>query len=75
MSGASTPSRGTTPLSGSTPSTPSVTGFSYQNSIEPSAKWLVQKYGGTSVGKFAAKIAEDILPYVKSCSHQVDLTE
>ncbi|KZS97301.1 aspartate kinase [Sistotremastrum niveocremeum HHB9708] len=34
----------------------------HQNSIDPSAKWLVQKYGGTSVGKFAAKIAEDIIP-------------
>lgn len=34
----------------------------HQNSIDPSATWLVQKYGGTSVGKFAAKIAEDIVP-------------
>jgi len=37
----------------------------HQNSIDPAAKWIVQKYGGTSVGKFAAKIAEDIVPYVK----------
>jgi aspartate kinase len=35
----------------------------HQNSIDPSAKWLVQKYGGTSVGKFADKIA-DIVAYV-----------
>ncbi|THH05647.1 hypothetical protein EW146_g9846, partial [Bondarzewia mesenterica] len=34
----------------------------HQNSIDPAAKWLVQKYGGTSVGKFAAKIAQDIVP-------------
>ncbi|KAI0659378.1 aspartate kinase [Cubamyces menziesii] len=34
----------------------------HQNTIDPAAKWLVQKYGGTSVGKFAAKIAEDIIP-------------
>lgn len=36
----------------------------HQNTMDPSAKWLVQKYGGTSVGKFATKIAEDIVPYV-----------
>ncbi|KAI0674553.1 aspartate kinase [Trametes maxima] len=34
----------------------------HQNTIDPAAKWLVQKYGGTSVGKFASKIAEDIIP-------------
>ncbi|KAI0765286.1 aspartate kinase [Fomes fomentarius] len=34
----------------------------HQNTIDPAAKWLVQKYGGTSVGKFAAKIAENIIP-------------
>ncbi|KAH8101893.1 aspartate kinase [Cristinia sonorae] len=34
----------------------------HQNTIDPAAKWLVQKYGGTSVGKFATKIAEDIIP-------------
>ncbi|KAF9444102.1 aspartate kinase [Macrolepiota fuliginosa MF-IS2] len=33
----------------------------HQNSIDPAAKWLVQKYGGTSVGKFAVRIAEDIV--------------
>ena len=36
----------------------------HQNTIDPAAKWLVQKYGGTSVGKFAAQIAETIIPYV-----------
>ncbi|KAI0341386.1 aspartate kinase [Trametopsis cervina] len=33
----------------------------HQNSADPAAKWLVQKFGGTSVGKFAVKIAEDIV--------------
>ena len=26
--------------------------------------WVVQKFGGTSVGKFAREIAEDIVRYV-----------
>lgn len=26
--------------------------------------WIVQKFGGTSVGKFAGNIAEDIVRYV-----------
>ncbi|KAI5121425.1 hypothetical protein M0805_006187 [Coniferiporia weirii] len=34
----------------------------HQNSVDPAATWIVQKYGGTSVGKFAAKIAEEIVP-------------
>ncbi|KAJ7793425.1 aspartate kinase [Mycena olivaceomarginata] len=33
----------------------------HQNSIDPSSRWLVQKFGGTSVGKFAANIARDIV--------------
>jgi len=28
------------------------------------ANWVVQKFGGTSVGKFAVQIAEDIVLYV-----------
>ena len=28
------------------------------------ANWVVQKFGGTSVGKFAVKIAEEIVLYV-----------
>ena len=28
---------------------------------DASQKWTVQKFGGTSVGKFANKIAEDIV--------------
>jgi aspartate kinase len=38
----------------------------HQNSIDPSARWLVQKFGGTSIGKFAVKIAEDIVSFVAS---------
>ena len=26
--------------------------------------WVVQKYGGTSIGKFAKCIANEIVPYV-----------
>ncbi|KAK7684980.1 hypothetical protein QCA50_011815 [Cerrena zonata] len=33
----------------------------HQNSLDPSTKWIVQKFGGTSVGKFAVQIAEDIV--------------
>ncbi|KAF8191163.1 Aspartate/glutamate/uridylate kinase [Pholiota molesta] len=33
----------------------------HQNTIDPDAKWLVQKFGGTSVGKFAHKIAADVV--------------
>ena len=28
--------------------------------------WIVQKYGGTSIGKFAKSIANEIVPYVSS---------
>ncbi|KAG8854213.1 mRNA cleavage and polyadenylation factor subunit [Tulasnella sp. 330] len=44
--------------SGSLPTPPGL----HQNSIDPAARWLVQKYGGTSVGKFAERIAETIVP-------------
>ncbi|KAM5532163.1 hypothetical protein V8D89_014188 [Ganoderma adspersum] len=63
MSAASTPSpvssRSSSLSSGQGPPTPP---NMHQNTIDPAAKWLVQKYGGTSVGKFATKIAEDIIP-------------
>ncbi|KZO91992.1 aspartate kinase [Calocera viscosa TUFC12733] len=36
----------------------------------PSAPWLIQKFGGTSVGKFASTIAEDIVPRYMS-THRV----
>jgi aspartate kinase len=37
-----------------------------QNSDSPNARWVIQKFGGTSVGKFAAKIAEEVVPCVLS---------
>jgi len=43
----------------------------HQNTIDPDARWLVQKYGGTSVGKFAVKIACDIVSSVSQFSHHV----
>ncbi|KAI3612978.1 aspartate kinase [Moniliophthora roreri] len=33
----------------------------YQNCTSPGAKWVVQKFGGTSIGKYAVKIAGDII--------------
>ncbi|KAF8906784.1 Aspartate/glutamate/uridylate kinase [Gymnopilus junonius] len=45
-------------LSSSPPKTPPNL---HQNSADPNARWLVQKFGGTSVGKFAVKIAEDVV--------------
>lgn len=35
-----------------------------QNNMDSSTKWLVQKYGGTSVGKFVTRIADEIIPFV-----------
>ncbi|KAI0698046.1 aspartate kinase [Cerioporus squamosus] len=67
MSAASTPSSASA-ASSSRSSSISSTGAPrtppnmHQNTIDPAAKWLVQKYGGTSVGKFATKIAEEIIP-------------
>ena len=62
MSDHSTPvSSRSSSLSSSPPRTPPNL---HQNSIDPAAKWLVQKFGGTSVGKFAVKIAEDIVSFV-----------
>ncbi|KAI0634832.1 aspartate kinase [Trametes polyzona] len=66
MSLASTPTSMSAPSSRSSslssPTVPRTPPNMHQNTIDPAAKWLVQKYGGTSVGKFAAKIAEDIIP-------------
>ncbi|KZT68332.1 aspartate kinase [Daedalea quercina L-15889] len=54
----SSSSRSSSVSSSSLPKTPPNL---HQNTIDPAAKWLVQKFGGTSVGKFATKIAEDIV--------------
>ncbi|KAF8588204.1 aspartate kinase [Ramaria rubella] len=58
----STPSECTSSTSDRSISPPHTPSNLHQNTIEPSAEWLVQKFGGTSVGKFAIKIAEDIVP-------------
>ncbi|KAG6379561.1 Aspartate/glutamate/uridylate kinase [Boletus reticuloceps] len=72
VSGGRTPSHwrtksvSTLVISASSPSTPSTSPPStppnlHQNTIDPCARWLVQKFGGTSVGKFAVQIARDIV--------------
>ena len=33
----------------------------HQNTADPAARWLVQKFGGTSIGKFPVQIARDIV--------------
>ena len=44
----------------------------YQNTLcapernSSQGRWIVQKFGGTSVGKFAVKIAEDIVKYAEA---------
>ena len=35
-----------------------------QSNRDSEMGWIVQKFGGTSVGKFAEKIAEDVVTYV-----------
>ena len=35
-----------------------------ERNLPGGANWVVQKFGGTSVGKFAVQIAEDIVLYV-----------
>lgn len=37
-----------------------------EKDLQGGANWVVQKFGGTSVGKFAVKIAEDIVLYVSA---------
>ncbi|KIY61670.1 aspartate kinase [Cylindrobasidium torrendii FP15055 ss-10] len=57
---ASPPSTSTSSL-GSMTSLPKTPPNLHQNSIDPSSTWLVQKFGGTSVGKFASQIAREIV--------------
>jgi aspartate kinase len=69
MSEPSTPSTSASSPSLSSTDTPPPPGTPpnlHQNTIDPNARWVVQKYGGTSVGKFAAQIAENIVPYAKA---------
>ncbi|KAJ7753789.1 Aspartate/glutamate/uridylate kinase [Mycena metata] len=66
MSGSSSSSSSrSSSLSSSPPRTPPNL---HQNSIDPSSRWLVQKFGGTSVGKFAVNIAKDIVSSQVVCS-------
>ncbi|TFY69330.1 hypothetical protein EVG20_g3188 [Dentipellis fragilis] len=72
MSTSSTPSPtlSCTSLSRSpSPSPPRTPPNLHQNTIDPAAQWLVQKYGGTSVGKFVDKIAGEIVPCVLFSIH------
>ncbi|KAJ4466999.1 Aspartate/glutamate/uridylate kinase [Lentinula aciculospora] len=47
--------------SGRSPSPPKTPPNLHQNSIDPDSKWLVQKFGGTSVGKFPVQIATEVV--------------
>lgn len=38
-------------------------------------RWIVQKFGGTSVGKFADKIAEDIVKYATPHGFRIDAVD
>ncbi|KAI9839033.1 MAG: Aspartokinase [Sclerophora amabilis] len=42
---------------------------------EDSRSWIVQKFGGTSLGKFAINVAEDIVKYVKLARLQDVITD
>jgi len=42
---------------------PVVNGASLQRNSDVDSGWIVQKFGGTSVGKFAEKIAEDVVGF------------
>ncbi|KAF7318296.1 hypothetical protein HMN09_00338300 [Mycena chlorophos] len=59
MSGSSSSS--SSPSSSASSELPRTPPNLHQNSIDPSSRWLVQKFGGTSVGKFAVNIARDIV--------------
>lgn len=61
------------------PNIPTTFTMAYTNGFEQSiphqqeknlpggGNWVVQKFGGTSVGKFAVDIAQDIVMYVVAC--------
>lgn len=42
---------------------PALVNGALQGNSNPDNGWIVQKFGGTSVGKFAEKIAEDVVGY------------
>jgi len=43
---------------------PAVNGVPLQRNLNVDNGWIVQKFGGTSVGKFAEKIAQDVVGFV-----------
>ena len=46
----------------------------HQNTTDPDARWLVQEFGETSVGKFAVKVARDVVRLVSLLpSHVITL--
>ena len=47
--------------------------LSLQGNSERHDGWIVQKFGGTSVGKFAEKIAEDVVSYFPLSDAEVKL--
>ncbi|KAJ3863987.1 Aspartate/glutamate/uridylate kinase [Lentinula novae-zelandiae] len=66
MSTSSSPSSSSS-SSERSPSPPKTPPNLHQNSIDPESKWLVQKFGGTSVGKFPVQIASEVVAkYVDS---------
>ncbi|KAG6857043.1 hypothetical protein H0H87_010397 [Tephrocybe sp. NHM501043] len=66
------PGSSSSPASSKSPTPPRTPPNLHQNTTDPSARWLVQKFGGTSVGKFAIKIAEDIVAFVSpSCLSKI----
>jgi hypothetical protein len=46
-----------------------VNGAGLQTNSNQSIGWVVQKFGGTSIGKFVEKIAEDVVGYRISLQH------
>ncbi|KAF5389781.1 hypothetical protein D9757_006015 [Collybiopsis confluens] len=61
MSDTSSSSSSTSWSSGLSYSPPKTPSNLHQNSIDPDSKWLVQKFGGTSVGKFPVQIANQVV--------------
>lgn len=43
------------------PDSPTTNGHPILQKNDAKAGWIIQKFGGTSVGKFADKIAEDVV--------------
>ncbi|KAJ3831825.1 Aspartate/glutamate/uridylate kinase [Lentinula raphanica] len=61
MSTPPSPSSSSSSSSGRSLSPPKTPPNLHQNSIDPDSTWLVQKFGGTSVGKYPVQIAKEIV--------------